>query len=148
MIGFTSATNILMVEDDDGHARLIEKAIRRAGLTNCILHLRTGNDCLDFLFGGQDKPVFDRLNPLLILLDLNLPDIAGVDVLRRIKADRQRRRLPVIVLTTTDDKLEVERCYDLGCNIYITKPVLYQKLSGTIRQLSGLLSAIELPEPV
>jgi CheY-like chemotaxis protein len=87
-----------------------------------------------------------RNGPALILLDLNLPDMSGTDILTRIKADPGLKRTPVVVLTTTDDKLEIERCYDLGCNVYITKPVNYENFASAIRQLGLFLSVIQVPD--
>ena len=81
-----------------------------------------------------------------MLLDLNLPDMSGTDILARIKADEQLKRTPVVVLTTTDDKVEIQRCYDLGCNVYITKPVNYESFADAIRQLGLFLSVIQVPE--
>jgi DNA-binding response OmpR family regulator len=82
----------------------------------------------------------------IILLDLNLPDMHGVDVLAKIKSDEKLRRAPVVVLTTTDDQREVQRCYDMGANVYITKPVEYESFSQAIRQLGLFLSVIQVPE--
>ena len=147
MMALTQAVSILMIEDDDGHARLIEKNIRRAGVTNEILHLRDGTSAVEFLFGGDGASRADH-QPFMILLDLNLPDMSGVDILRRVKADERFRRAPVIVLTTTDDKAEIERCYDLGCNVYITKPLIYHNFAEAIRQLGLFLSVIQMPEQV
>ncbi|WP_305069274.1 response regulator [Lichenibacterium dinghuense] len=144
-MALTQAVTILMIEDDDGHARLIEKNIRRAGLSNEILHLRNGTAAVEFLFGPDGAPRAHH-TPFMILLDLNLPDMSGVDILSRVKADERFRRAPVIVLTTTDDKAEIDRCYDLGCNVYITKPLIYQSFAEAIRQLGLFLSVIQLPE--
>ena len=132
MMTLTQTVTILMIEDDEGHARLIEKHIRRAGVTNEIVHLRDGTSAFAYLFGNDARP---DPAPFLILLDLNLPDMSGLDILRRVKADDRFRHAPVIVLTTTDDKSEIDRCYDLGCNVYITKPLIYQSFAGAIRQL-------------
>ena len=132
---------IIMVEDDTGHARLIEKNIRRAGVSNEILHFDHGASALEFL--EQSTPQ----SPLLILLDLNLPDMSGTDILEKIKADEKLHRSPVIVLTTTDDKVEILRCYDLGCNVYITKPVEYETFASAIRQLGLFLSVMQVPSP-
>ncbi len=82
-----------------------------------------------------------------MLLDLNLPDMSGIDILRQIKADEHLRRAPVVVLTTTDDKLEIQRCYDLGCNVYITKPVDYEGFATAIRQLGLFLAVMQVPVP-
>ena len=85
--------------------------------------------------------------PALVLLDLNLPDMSGTDILAKIKStDGPLRRTPVVVLTTTDDKVEIQRCYDLGCNVYITKPVNYESFAQAIRQLGLFLSVIQVPD--
>jgi CheY-like chemotaxis protein len=137
--------NIIMVEDDEGHARLIEKNIRRAGISNDIQHFTDGTSALDYLFNAPDGPTHN--GPALILLDLNLPDMSGTDILTRIKAEGSvLKRTPVVVLTTTDDKLEIQRCYDLGCNVYITKPVNYESFADAIRQLGLFLSVIQVPD--
>jgi CheY-like chemotaxis protein len=136
--------NIVMVEDDEGHARLIEKNIRRAGINNEICHFLNGGDALDYLFNHPRGPL--KNGPALVLLDLNLPDMSGTDILARIKSDEQLKRTPVVVLTTTDDKIEVQRCYDLGCNVYITKPVNYENFADAIRQLGLFLSVIQVPD--
>jgi CheY-like chemotaxis protein len=136
---------IVIIEDDEGHARLIEKNIRRAGILNDIRHFTDGTTALDFLFNAADGPA--KSGPAMILLDLNLPDMSGTDILARIKAEGSPlKRTPVVVLTTTDDKVEIERCYDLGCNVYITKPVNYESFAQAIRQLGLFLSVIQVPE--
>ena len=139
-----NSVNIIMIEDDEGHARLIEKNIRRAGIANAIRHFLDGNTALDHLFNPPDGPA--RNGPALILLDLNLPDMSGIDILGKIKADPRLKRTPVVVLTTTDDKQEIQRCYDLGANVYITKPVNYDSFAKAIQQLGLFLSVIQVPE--
>jgi CheY-like chemotaxis protein len=135
---------IVMVEDDEGHARLIERNIRRAGIHNAIRHFSDGTSALEYIFNDDGGPA--KNGPALILLDLNLPDMSGVDILTRIKAEPTLRRTPVVVLTTTDDKVEIQRCYDAGCNVYITKPVNYEAFADAIRQLGLFLSVIQVPE--
>ncbi len=138
------AINIIMVEDDEGHARLIEKNIRRAGISNELRHFLDGTSALEYLFNDANGP--SHSGPALVLLDLNLPDMSGLDILARIKSDDKLKRSPVVVLTTTDDKVEIERCYDMGCNVYITKPVNYESFSDAIRQLGLFLAVIQVPE--
>ncbi|MES1996709.1 MAG: response regulator [Pseudomonadota bacterium] len=139
------SVSIIMIEDDEGHARLIEKNIRRAGILNHITHFTDGTTALDYLFNNAAGP--QRNGPALVLLDLNLPDMSGTDILAKIKAaDGPLRRTPVVMLTTTDDKIEIQRCYDLGCNVYITKPVNYESFAQAIRQLGLFLSVIQVPE--
>ena len=135
---------IVMIEDDEGHARLIEKNIRRAGISNHLVHFLDGTSGLEYLFNSDEGPA--KNGPALVLLDLNLPDMSGTDILAKIKADDRLHRVPVVVLTTTDDKTEIQRCYDLGCNVYITKPVNYESFADAIRQLGLFLSVIQLPD--
>jgi CheY-like chemotaxis protein len=85
---------------------------------------------------------------LLVLLDLNLPDMSGIDILKRLKENEHLRVLPVVVLTTTDDKAEIHRCYDLGCNVYITKPVDSQKFANAIQQLGLFMYVMQVPEAI
>lgn len=136
---------IVMIEDDEGHARLIEKNIRRAGVSNQILGFENGTKAVDFLFGPDGSGHVNRGNALLIMLDLNLPDMSGVDILRRVKENEHLKRTPVVVLTTTDDEQEIKRCYDLGANVYITKPVNYDSFANAIRQLGLFFSVIQVP---
>jgi DNA-binding response OmpR family regulator len=133
---------IIMIEDDLGHAKLIEKNIRRANINNEIKHFTDGSSAFGYLFSDEVR----ANGPLLLLLDLNLPDVQGTEILSRVKADEHLKRMPVVILTTTDDKIEIERCYDLGCNVYITKPVDYESFAGAIRQLGLFLSVIQVPE--
>lgn len=132
---------IVMIEDDDGHARLIEKNLKRAGVFNEVVHLASGTAALDYLLG----PGRPAQSPMLVLLDLNLPDMSGIDILVRIKDDAELRLAPVIVLTTTDDQREIRRCYELGCNVYITKPVNYETFAQAVRQLGLFLAVIQVP---
>ena len=137
------SVSIVMIEDDEGHARLIEKNIRRAGISNDINHFTDGTTALEYLFNDPSGPAHG--GPALVLLDLNLPDMSGTSILEKIKQDEKLHRTPVVVLTTTDDKVEIQRCYDLGCNVYITKPVNYESFADAIRQLGLFLSVIQVP---
>lgn len=145
MSGINPVT-IVMVEDDEGHARLIEKNIRRAGVNNEIMPFTDGTSALAFLLGADGTGAVNAGKQLLVLLDLNLPDMTGVDILGRIKGNEHLKRSPVVVLTTTDDAREIERCYDLGANVYITKPVNYESFANAIRQLGLFFSVIQIPE--
>ena len=137
---------IVMIEDDEGHARLIERNIRRAGVTNDIVHFSDGASAFDYFNKLQAQPA--EMTPILVLLDLNLPDVSGIDILEYLKNDGHLKVTPVIVLTTTDDQSEIQRCYDLGCNVYITKPVDYQQFATAIRQLGLFFSVIKIPGPL
>ena len=134
---------ILIVDDDEGHAILIRENLEAAGLSNRIEHFRDGQAILDFFFKGPH----DKTATYLILLDIRMPKVDGIEVLRRLKADAELGKLPVIMLTTTDDTREVERCYELGCNVYIQKPVDYDKFADAIRRL-GLFVPLLLVPPM
>jgi CheY-like chemotaxis protein len=135
-----------MIEDDEGHARLIERNIRRAGVSNEIMPFTNGTDALNYLFGPDGSGEVSAKKHLLVLLDLNLPDMTGVSILEKVKANTHIKRTPVVVLTTTDDQREIQRCYDLGANVYITKPVDYENFAHAIRQLGLFFSVIQVPE--
>jgi len=137
---------IVMVEDDEGHARLIERNIRRAGVNNEIVPFSDGTSAVEWLFGPDGSGNASAGRALLVLLDLNLPDMSGVDILVRIKSNQHTKVSPVIVLTTTDDEREIQRCYDLGANVYITKPVDYENFANAIRQLGLFLSVMQVAE--
>ena len=137
---------ILLAEDDDGHASLIQRNLKRAGVSNQIDRVRDGQEALDYLrgegaFAGRPPDV-----PLLVLLDINMPRVDGVGVLRAVKADPALTRLPVIMLTTTDDPREVDRCYQLGCSVYVTKPVQYQDFVDALTRLGMFLEIIKVPQ--
>jgi CheY-like chemotaxis protein len=133
---------ILLVEDDPGHARLIERNLRRSRIVNEIITLTDGQAAVDYLFGeGLRHPA-----PLLILLDLLLPGLSGFQVLERLKADVRTQLIPVICLSTVDDPQEIERCYALGCNVFITKPLDYEHFAEAIRQLGLFLSIVKIPQ--
>ncbi len=140
------AVVIVMIEDDEGHARLIERNIRRAGVTNEIIHFQNGSKAKEYFDTLQNRA--EEAVPILVLLDLNLPDMPGLEILEYLKEDGHLKRAPVIVLTTTDDDREIKRCYDLGCNVYITKPVDYDQFAMAVRQLGLFFSVIKVPDPL
>jgi CheY-like chemotaxis protein len=136
---------ILIVEDDPGHSRLIEKNLQRANLHNTILRFEDGQEVLDFFFGRGDGAQLANGSAYLVLLDIRMPKVDGVEVLRRLKADKALRKLPIIMLSTTDDPREIARCHELGCSSYILKPVDYEKFSEAVKKLGLLIRLIEVP---
>lgn len=146
MTGIANAVTIVMIEDDEGHARLIEKNVRRAGINNEIVPFTHGNAALDYVLGSDRSGVHRSNAPHLILLDLNLPDMSGLDILKAIKSNLYSQRIPVVILTTTDDQTEIDKCYELGANVYITKPVYYEGFATAIKSLGLLLTVIQIPE--
>lgn len=143
MSKFPEQNIIVMVEDDEGHATLIQKNLRRAGINNQIVVLKDGQAALDFFYANPTPDILHK--KILVLLDLNLPEIDGYEVLRRLKTEASTKRIPVIVLTTTDFPREVDRCYELGCNVYITKPVEYDHFVEVIHKLGLMLAAMKTP---
>jgi len=136
---------IIIAEDDEGHATLIQKNLKRAGVLNDIIHFKNGQETLDYLF--QRRKDKNRKNgiPVLLLLDIKMPKVDGVEVLRQVKKDPELRKIPVIIVTTTDDPREVEKCHQLGCSNYITKPIDYDKFVDAIRKLGLFLLVVEVP---
>ena len=137
---------ILLVEDDPGHARLIEKNLRRSNINNDVIIVSNGQQALDYLFGEGEYAGGQHASPLLVLLDLDMPVLDGYQVLESMKADERTKHIPVVILTTTDDAREVSRCYELGCNVYVTKPVDYEQFSEAIRNLGFFLSVVTIPD--
>ncbi len=132
---------ILIVDDDEGHAILIRENLEAAGLPNRIEHFRDGQAVLDYFFRAPTPPEAT----FLVLLDIRMPKVDGIEVLRQLKASPRFRRMPVIMLTTTDDSREVERCHELGCNVYIQKPVDFERFTEAIRRLGLFLPLLLVP---
>ena len=144
-MNMTKEVIVLIADDDPGHVRLIEKNLTRAGLHNSIQRFQNGQDILDFLFGRGSRKRAKEASYLL-LLDIRMPQVDGVEVLRQIKADAELRKIPVIVLTTTDDPREVEHCHALGCSNYVVKPVDYEKFAEAIKQFGLFIALVQVPE--
>ena len=136
---------ILIAEDDEGHATLIKKNLKRAGLINETRHFKDGQEILDFLLGNGKNNTKQKDTGYLLLLDIRMPKVDGEEVLQKIKEHKELHKMPVIMITTTDDPREVEKCHALGCNNYITKPVDYDKFVEAIRQLGLFLLVIQVP---
>ena len=136
---------ILLTEDDDGHASLIQRNLKRAGVVNEFVRAKDGREALDFIRGEGAHAGRPRTESLLVLLDINMPKMDGIEALRAMKADPATAQIPVIVQTTTDDPREVNRCYELGCSVYVTKPVQYQEFVDCLTRLGMFLEIIKVP---
>jgi CheY-like chemotaxis protein len=137
---------ILVAEDDEGHAGLIRKNLARAGIANELMHFKNGQEIADFLFRKGSGPHRQTGKAYVLLLDIRMPKLDGTEVLKQVKADPELRKIPVIMITTTDDPREVDHCHALGCSSYITKPVQYDDFVNAIRQLGLFLSVVQMPQ--
>jgi len=135
---------ILIAEDDDGHAELIMAGLKESGICNHMIRFIDGKQTWDFISGEGKDMVLDKKKSYLLLLDINMPKMDGIEVLERIKANDDLKSLPVLMLTTTDDPREVEKCYALGCNIYVTKPVDFFKFAETLKRLGLFIQVVKV----
>jgi CheY-like chemotaxis protein len=137
--------SVVLAEDDDGHATLVRRNLRRAGLESDLVHVRDGQEALDYIY--RRAPFTNRTHHdgLVLLVDLNMPRLGGFELLRRIKEDKELSRIPVFVLTTTDDPVELDRCYALGASACIVKPVDYATFSDTVQRLAQFLLTARIP---
>lgn len=136
---------ILVAEDDEGHANLIKKNLKRAGIVNEVLLFIDGQEIIDFLFRKGDGLHRQPGKAYVLLLDIRMPKYDGVQVLEQIKADSELKKLPVIMITTTDDPREIDHCHVMGCSSYITKPIDYENFVNAIRHLGLFLSVVQVP---
>jgi len=138
-----SCVTILMAEDDDGHTMLVKSRLERAGTQNPVIRFRDGQEAWDFL-SGASKPCLEIGKAYVLLLDIRMPRMDGIEVLRRVRAVPRLKNMPVVMLTTTDDPKEIDRCYELGCNNYLTKPVLFDKFTDVIKWLGLFLTVVKI----
>ena len=139
---------ILIAEDDDGHAELIKENLQEAGVRNPMIRFNNGQEALDFFFAPPVgyAPRHEHGRAYMMLLDIRMPKVDGVEVLRQIKENNELKNMPVIMLTTTDDPREIRNCYALGCSCYVTKPVDYQKFSEVLTRLGLFLMVVQVPQ--
>ncbi len=142
----TTPLTILLVEDDEGHATLVQRNLRRAGVDNEIVWVKDGQEALDYVRSEGAYAQRPGHIPLVILLDINMPRVGGVEVLRQLKMDARTKTIPIVMLTTTDDPREVEGCYELGCSLYITKPVDYDAFCEVVQRLGAFLQIVKVPK--
>jgi CheY-like chemotaxis protein len=132
---------ILITEDDDGHAELITEGLRDTGVSNEIMRFNDGLELWEFLNSAIEKPLQEDF---LILLDINMPRMDGVETLELIKKHPNMKDIPVIMLTTTDDQREVDKCYQLGCNVYITKPINFTLFAETLKRIGLFIQIMKV----
>ena len=138
---------IMLVEDDEGHQVLIKENLRAGGIVNDVVAMRDGQEAWDYLMRrGQWQDPARSPRPGLILLDIKMPKMDGFSVLEKVKADPQLRLIPVLMLTSTDDQTEINRCYHLGANSYVVKPISYDAFQERVKSLGLFLDIVRFPE--
>ena len=139
---YTKELVILLAEDDEGHADLIREGLQASGGCKNIIHFTNGLDVWNFVSRQGNGAVRNINKNYIVLLDLNMPILDGIETLKKIKSDEALKVIPVMMLSTNDDPQEVATCYKNGCNMYITKPVNYTKFTETLDQLSKFIQII------
>lgn len=143
-----SSKIILLVEDNPSDIGLTKRALEKSRIANDLVVAEDGQEALEYLFGPGPAPGAERNDlPALVLLDLKLPRVDGLEVLRRIRADERTRRLPVVILTTSREEQDVAQSYDLGANSYIRKPVDFAQFAEAIQQLGLYWLLLNEPAP-
>ncbi len=140
--------DILLVEDNMNDAELTIRALKKNNLANNLLHIKNGEEALDFVFAEgiyADRKVDDL--PKVILLDLKMPKMDGIEVLRKIKADERTKRIPIVVLTSSREDPDIKACYSLGVNSYVVKPVEFEAFVKAISSM-GLYWMIVNQPPI
>ena len=130
---------ILLAEDDEGHASLIIENLKRAGITNKFVHFKDGQETLDFLFQRGDGLQRSKEVLYTLLLDIRIPKVDGFEVIDQVKSDIELKKIPIIMISTTDDPGVINYCYKLGCKKYVVKPLRYDEFRSEIINLGQYL---------
>jgi CheY-like chemotaxis protein len=125
---------ILLIEDNPNDAELTMRALKKGGLANRLMWVKNGEEALDYLFRRGTFAARDDASPRLVLLDLKMPGMDGIEVLRAIKADEKTRRIPIVVMTSSQEESDIGQTYDLGVNSYVVKPVDFGSVTDIVRQ--------------
>ena len=134
---------ILIAEDDDGHALLVKEGLEESGVRNQTIRFSNGEEVWTFLIEKKVQAKRKKI-AYLLLLDINMPKMDGVEVLKRMKSNPELIDIPVIMLTTTDDPKEVEQCYHIGCNAYVTKPIDFSNFAETLKRLGLFIQIVKV----
>jgi len=132
-----NSVEILLVEDNITDAELTIRELKKHNMANNLVHVKNGEEALDFIFATGKYAVTREIqySPKVILLDIQMPKINGLEVLQKIKADPRTRAIPVVVLTSSKESPDIQKCYDLGANSYIVKPVNFEGFAQAIKNL-------------
>jgi len=135
---------IVIADDDDGHAELIIDSLEQSGITDKIIRFENGDKTWHFIENQALNYIQNGNIRVLVLLDIKMPGLNGIEVLKRIKSHENLKTIPVVMLTTTDDPVEIEECYRIGCNVYITKPVDFDLFSEKLNRLGLFIQSIKI----
>jgi CheY-like chemotaxis protein len=141
----TELNRILFAEDSENDAELTLRALKRSGLANEVVWVRDGSLALDYLHTRDTFAARQPGNPCLVLLDLKMPKVNGLDVLRQIKADPALKTIPVVVLTSSSEEQDLVRSYEIGVNAYVVKPVVFEDFLHAVRDLGQFWAVINQP---
>jgi two-component system response regulator len=132
-----NSVDVLLVEDNISDAELTIRELKKHNMANNLYHVRDGEEALDFIFAtGKFAGTRDVLHPpKVVLLDIQMPKVNGMEVLKKIKTDSRTRSIPVVILTSSKESPDIQKCYDLGANSYIVKPVNFEGFAEAIRNL-------------
>ena len=132
-----NSIDLLLVEDNSSDAELTIRELKKHNLANSLFHVRDGEEALEFIFATGKYAGLRSVesSPKLILLDIKMPKVDGIEVLAQIKADKQTKKTPVVILTSSKEDPDIQRCYDLGANSYIVKPVNFESFAQAIMNL-------------
>ena len=136
---------VVVADDDDGHVILIKRNLRRGEVTYPIIHLRDGEEAINFFYRNGTGPHSEDGMNYVLLLDISMPKRNGLEILKLLKSDSELKDIPIIMVTTTDNPNEIERCYSLGCNKYITKYIDYEQFAAKIQELGKYIRKLEFP---
>jgi two-component system, response regulator len=131
--------DILLVEDNEDDAGLTIRALKKHKLANDLLHLKDGAEAIEFLFSGNNN------NPKLILLDIKMPKVNGIEVLQKLKSDPEKKAIPVVVLTSSKEERDIIESYRLGVNAYIVKPVNFEKFLDAVAEIGHFWLVLNQP---
>ena len=140
----TGELTILLAEDNDGHAFLLSDSIKRAGIENEILRFKDGQEALDYV-SGKGADLHGAAGNYCLVLDIRMPRLDGIEVLRLIKSDPGLKAMPVIIITSSDDPKEIQLCGELGCDTYLNKPVSPEKFLEAVKKLGLEVKIREKP---
>jgi two-component system response regulator len=132
-----NSVDILMAEDNFNDAELTIRELRKHHIINNLVHVKDGEEAVDFIFAtGKFAGSRDILfQPRVVLLDIQMPKINGIEVLQKMKSDERTKKIPVVILTSSNEDPDIRKCYDLGANSYIVKPVNFEGFAEAIRNL-------------